>query len=81
MTINTKAEAGSVTLLEPRHIYDRAFVCLVAVYDADKCVQAYAEHHGCSHDDAVEWFEYNTARACHGSSDPVFCHSQQGGER
>jgi len=42
-----------------------------AVYDADKCVEILVKQ-GMSHDEAVEYFEFNVLGSYVGDSTPVF---------
>ena len=43
----------------------------VAVYDYNKCVKVMVERDGSSHDDAVEYMEYNVAGAYVGDHGPI----------
>lgn len=45
---------------------------LVAVYDADKCIDVLIEKNGMTPEDAIEWFEFNTLRAYVGEQTPIF---------
>ena len=66
--------------LDPPKIFDK---CIVGVaeraggmsavaYDMDKCIRALMYAHKWSHDEAVEWFEFNTVAAYVGDRTPVF---------
>ena len=74
-------------LLEPRDAYDRALVDLtddpqdhwpreekvwVAVYSAEKCVEAIVELLDCDYTTALEWYSFNTSGAWVGSGTPTF---------
>ena len=74
-------------LLEPRSVYDPCIVGMtdtpndhwprepgfvVAVYDAEMCVEAIMADGECSYSDAVEWFSFNTSGAWMGQNTPTF---------
>lgn len=76
-----------VLLLEPRETYDKALIgftttpqdhwpretnTLVAIYSAEKCIEALMEAEGWDYDDSVEWFEFNTSGAWVGEGTPTF---------
>ena len=46
----------------------------VAVYDADKCIEALIKH-GMTDEEAVEYFEYNVLGAWIGDITPVFLYT------
>ena len=79
-------------LLEPRDVYDKALVGVtddpkdhwprkarihVAVYDAEKCIEAIMEWVECDYNAACEWFCHNTSGAWVGESTPTFHHPEQ----
>lgn len=82
------AEQHQVLLLEPRETFDRALVgvtdkprdwwprrtnTFVAVYSIPLCIEAMVQdNEGWTHDDAVEFFEFNTAQAWVGEGTPTF---------
>ncbi len=41
------------------------------VYDYDKCVEIFMAQ-GMSHEEAVEWMEFNVVNAYHGEGTPIF---------
>ena len=45
---------------------------LLAVYDYDKCVEILMERDEMTHEEAVEWMEYNVVGAYVGEYTPVF---------
>jgi hypothetical protein len=74
-------------LLEPREVYDAALVDItndpkddwerktntyVAVYDTDKCIDAIMDWFEVGHEEAVEWFSFNTSGAWVGEGTPTF---------
>ena len=76
-------------LLEPRELYDKCLVgftdqpndhwprkkrVFVAIYDAQTCVEEFAEVEEVDLQTSVEWFEYNTALAWDGENTPTFRH-------
>jgi hypothetical protein len=73
-------EEAEALLLEPRATYDRALIGIsegchsagVAVYDSAKCIAALVEDNEWDHDEAVEWFEFNTSGAYVGEKTPLF---------
>lgn len=73
-------EEAEALLLEPRDTFDRALIGIseggqgpaVAVYDVAKCVTALMDMNGWDHDEALEWFDYNTVSAYVGESTPIF---------
>lgn len=72
-------EEAEALLLEPRDTFDRALIGIteglgqdVAVYDVAKCVAALMDMNGWDHDEALEWFDYNTVSAYVGEATPVF---------
>jgi hypothetical protein len=44
----------------------------VACYDHDKCIELLMKRDGMSHEEAVEFFEFNTLGAGMGENSPVF---------
>jgi hypothetical protein len=66
------AELMEVLMLEPRRVYDKALRGVtmdkdglaIAVYDIDKCLDALMAAEGWDADEAWEWLNYNTIRAC-----------------
>ncbi len=46
----------------------------VLVYDYDKCVDIFKRNNDWSHDEAVEWMEFNVVSAYVGESTPIFVH-------
>lgn len=82
-----EASSPDALLLEPREFFDAALAgttdepkdhwprqggITVAVYDRERCVEAIAAWLGCDLDEAVEWYEFNTAGAWVGEGTPVF---------
>jgi|APSaa5957512576_1039674.scaffolds.fasta_scaffold26329_5 hypothetical protein len=74
-------------LLEPREHFDAALVgytheaddhwprqthMIVAVYDANKCIEALMVMLGCDWEGAADYFGYNTAGAWVGEGTPTF---------
>ena len=74
-------------LLEPRDIYAEALVgvtdqprdhwpretnTVVAVYSAEKCIEAIMRAQDCDYCSAEEWFGYNTSGAWVGENTPTF---------
>ena len=74
-------------LLEPREIYDSCVVgitdepkdhwpriggTLVAVYGAEKCIEAWCSANEASWVSGLEWFGYNTSGAWVGEGTPTF---------
>jgi hypothetical protein len=45
---------------------------IVAVYDYDKCVRALQKQNKWTHDEAVEWMEFNVVYSGMGESSPIF---------
>lgn len=73
--------------LEPREHFDKALLGVVAspedhwprvdsmnvaAYDIYQCITAIQEWLECSHEEAIEWFDYNTSSAWHGEGTPTF---------
>lgn len=60
--------------------YDDALIGVTtegrAVYDYDMMVECLIRHDGFTHEDAVEWIEYNTLRALpyYGNTAPIVIH-------
>lgn len=52
--------------------FGRQFDKIVAVYSYQKCVDILMKNSGLSHDEAVEYMEYNVVGAYVGSHTPVF---------
>tara|TARA_R100000306_G_C4357593_1_gene133595 strand:- start:84 stop:356 length:273 start_codon:yes stop_codon:yes gene_type:complete len=44
----------------------------LATYDRDKCIEILMERDGMSHDDAIDFFNYNVTGAWVGESTPAF---------
>lgn len=75
-------ESGEeILFLEPRETFDRAIVGLtqragstltVVAYDRDKCIEAMMQDNDWDYEDAVEFFEFNTAGAWVGDGTPIF---------
>ena len=76
-------------LLEPREVYDSCLVDitdepndhwprepghLVAVYGAEKCIEAIATMFETDLSSAIEWFGFNTSGAWMGQGTPTFRH-------
>ena len=74
-------------LLEPREVYDSAVVGVtdspdddwpreigvyVAIYDANKCIEAFMAWMNCDYEQAAEWFSFNTCGAWVGPGTPTF---------
>lgn len=57
---------GGYALLEPEH-YDEGIVGVTdegnVVYSYEKLAKALMEHDGMTHEEAVEWLDYNTVRS------------------
>lgn len=73
-------DGSEALFLEPRATFDRA-ICglaeqaggmMVVAYDSDKCIDALVDVNGWDRDEAIEWFEFNTAGAYVGPGTPVF---------
>lgn len=73
--------------LEPREYFDKALVGVVAspedhwprvdsmnvaAYDTDLCIKAIQEWLRCPEEEALEWFDYNTAGSWVGEGTPTF---------
>lgn len=66
--------------LDPPEIFDKCIVGLAeraggmsaVAYDRDKCIKALMAQNKWDRDEAVEWFEFNTASAFIGDRTPVF---------
>ena len=73
--------------LEPRKYFDKALIGAVsspednwprvdtmnvAAYDTNRCIEAIQEWLECPEDDAVEYFDYNTAGSWVGEGTPTF---------
>lgn len=73
-------EEAEALVLEPRATFDRALIGIseggmgqeVAVYDAAKCIAALMEVDGMDHDEAQEYFSFNTLGAYVGEATPIF---------
>jgi hypothetical protein len=72
-------EGTEALFLEPRATFDRAIIGLaerinmmVVAYDRDMTIQAMVDVDGMDYDEAVEFFEFNTAGAWMGEGTPVF---------
>jgi hypothetical protein len=50
----------------------RRFNDEVVVYDYDQCVEILVKRDGMSHDDAIEWMEYNVLGSYLGEQTPIF---------
>lgn len=67
-------------LLEPRELYDQALIrfdsrpdgTVLAVYSADRCVEALMQAEGWDREEALDWFHYNTGGCEAGELGPVF---------
>ena len=81
------AERLGVVLLEPRKTFDQALIGVTkapvdhwpraggvacAVYDSLKCVQAIMAAEDWNFEEAVEWFDFNTAASWVGEGTPTF---------
>ena len=64
------------------HGYDAAFVGVadrigkepVAVYSYEMCIQILMRDHEMSHEEALEYFEYNTIGAFYDENQPIYIH-------
>lgn len=73
-------EDSDAQFLEPRACYDEAILGLaeqagglrVVAYDVEKCILASMRYNGWHRDQAVDWFEFNTATAYRGPGTPIF---------
>ena len=45
------------------------------VYDYEKCVEILIEREGMSHEEAIEWMEFNVVDAYVGPTTPIFVHT------
>lgn len=45
------------------------------VYDYEKCVEILIERDGMSHEEAIEWMEFNVVDAYVGPTTPIFVHT------
>jgi hypothetical protein len=74
-------------LLMPREVYDKCLVgftdqpndhwprkerVFVAVYDAQTCIEEFADAENVDLQTSVEWFEFNTSGAWVGENTPTF---------
>ena len=79
--------APNALLLEPREHFDAAIVgrtcrptdhwpregdIWVVIYDSDLCIDAIQKWMECEDEDAMDWFDYNTAGAWMGEGTPTF---------
>lgn len=79
-TIDDLLGDSEAMLLEPREIYDAAFLGVatrvdglhVAAYDTAKCIEALMQHYEFDREEAQEWFDCNTSGAYVGPGTPVF---------
>ena len=46
----------------------------VLIYSYDKCVQIFMEKEGWTHEEAVEWMEFNVVGTWVGETTPIFVH-------
>lgn len=46
----------------------------VLIYSYNKCVQIFMERDGMTHEEAVEWMDYNVVGAWVGETTPIFVH-------
>jgi len=44
----------------------------LAVYDYEKCVEVFMSREGISHEDAIEWMEFNVVGAWLGEGTPIW---------
>ena len=44
----------------------------LAVYDYEKCVEVFMSREGMSHEDAIEWMEFNVVGAWLGEGTPIW---------
>jgi hypothetical protein len=72
-------EGSGALFLEPRATFDRAIIGLaerinmmVVAYDRDLTIQAMVDVDGMDHEEAMEFFEFNTAGAWVGEGTPIF---------
>lgn len=72
-------DGSGALFLEPRATFDRAIIGLaerinmmVVAYDRDLTIQAMMDVDGMEHEEAVEFFEFNTAGAWMGEGTPIF---------
>lgn len=57
--------------------YGTMFSHAVAVYNYEHCIRILQERDGMSYEEAVEFFEFNTAGAWVGENTPVFLHTPE----
>tara|TARA_R110000823_G_scaffold298072_1_gene418333 strand:- start:543 stop:803 length:261 start_codon:yes stop_codon:yes gene_type:complete len=50
----------------------------VVIYDYDKCVQIFMKENNWSHEDAIEWMDFNVVSAYVGESTPIFITARSG---
>ena len=51
----------------------------LAVYDYDRCLSVFMNRDGMTHDDAVDWMEFNVIGSC-GEGYPIFLKLKEGVE-
>ena len=47
----------------------------VLIYSYNKCVDILMEKEGCTHEEAIEWMDYNVVGAWVGDTTPIFVHA------
>jgi len=78
-------EGTEALFLEPRSTFDRAIVgiasrinLMVVAYDRELVIKAMMDDNGMDRDEAVEFYEFNTAGAWLGEGTPVFIETFRG---
>ena len=49
----------------------------VLIYSYNKCVKIFMEKEGWTHEEAVEWMEFNVVNAYYGEGTPIFIRSAE----
>lgn len=73
-----KALIGFTTSPQDQWLRNRNTGTLIAIYSAERCIEALMEAEGWDYEEAVEWFDSNTSNAWVGEGTPTF--QWEGGE-
>ena len=77
--INSYLEGGTALLLEPE-MFDDAIIGIaercgqepLVAYDRGRCIEIIMADSGCTHEEAEEYYEFNTAGCWAGDGTPIF---------
>lgn len=86
--LECELEDSDALFLEPRSTFDAAILGIgersdglyVVAYDSARVIRALMDQHEWDEDEAIEWFEFNTAGSFMGPGTPVFLRLCDAGE-